>query len=376
MPTIIPFTFGVATSGDNFTDRTEETQRLVANFTHGVNTILISPRRWGKTSLVRKAMSLAQSNELRIVYLDIFSCRSEQDFYNAFATAVIRQTSSKTEELIENAKTFLSRFKPSFSIGDEIGNELRFSIGVTPEKQDIEDILQLPERISEKKGCRILVCIDEFQQIGEFKDSITFQKRLRSFWQLQKNVSYCLFGSRKHMMSELFDRKSRPFYKFGDIINLERISTEDWTSYIQSRFEITGKSISVDFCERICNLVENYSSYFQQFAWLVWVRTENDVTEEAFTAAFQDLINQNSSLFEKMTDSLSVYQMNFLRAVSDNVQTGFSRTEIIEKYNLSTSSNIAVIKRALIKKELIDVSGKNVIIPDPLLRTWLKQNLF
>ena len=97
-----PFIFGVATSGDNFTDREKETERLLLNFRHGVNTVLISPRRWGKTSLVQKVCSLAQSDELKVVYLDIFSCRSDKDFYDAFATAVLKQTSSKLEDWLEN----------------------------------------------------------------------------------------------------------------------------------------------------------------------------------------------------------------------------------------------------------------------------------
>ena len=109
-----PFVFGVATSGDNFTDRVKETERLVSNFRHGVNTILISPRRIGKTSLVQKVCNIVRSEELRIVYLDIFSCRSERDFYDAFASAVLKQTSSKWDEWMENAKIFLSRVSPKF----------------------------------------------------------------------------------------------------------------------------------------------------------------------------------------------------------------------------------------------------------------------
>lgn len=100
-----PFVFGVATSGDNFTDREKETQRLLLNFTHGVNTILISPRRWGKTSLVKKVAQLAQTKTRKIVYLDIFSCRTESEFYRLFATSVLKQTSSKWDEWVENHQT-------------------------------------------------------------------------------------------------------------------------------------------------------------------------------------------------------------------------------------------------------------------------------
>ena len=117
-----PFIFGVATSGENFTDREKETERLLSNFRYGVNTVLISPRRWGKTSLVQKVCSLVESDELRIVYLDIFACRSDRDFYDAFASAVIKQTSSKWEEWVENAKLFLSRISPKISLGTRLLN--------------------------------------------------------------------------------------------------------------------------------------------------------------------------------------------------------------------------------------------------------------
>ena len=93
-----PFVFGVATSGENFTDRKKETERLLLNFRHGVNTVLISPRRWGKTSLIQKVYRQAQSDKLKVVYLDIFSCRSDKDFYDAFASAVLKQTSTKVDE--------------------------------------------------------------------------------------------------------------------------------------------------------------------------------------------------------------------------------------------------------------------------------------
>ena len=155
-----PFVFGVATSGDNFTDRKKETARLLSNFRHGVNTVLISPRRWGKTSLVRKVCRLAQSDTLKVVYLDIFSCRSEREFYDAFASAVLKQTSSKLEEWMENARLFLSRISPKISLGAEPMTDFSISLELNPKADDVDDILQLPEKIAQKKGIDVVVCID------------------------------------------------------------------------------------------------------------------------------------------------------------------------------------------------------------------------
>lgn len=370
-----PFTFGVATSGDNFTDREKETERLLLNFRHGVNTVLISPRRWGKTSLVRKACHLAQSDQLKVVYIDIFSCRSDKDFYDAFASAILKQTSTKLEEWVENAKLFLARITPKISIGPDPMSDFSISIDINPKSSDIDEILQLPEKIAQKKGCNIVVCIDEFQQIAEFKDSQTFQKRLRSVWQLQKSVSYCLFGSKKHLMNELFEKKSYPFYKFGDAIYLSKISTKDWVEYICRRFEATGKQISEELAEKICQRVDNHSSYVQQLAWLVWIHTDRIATEQDFEAAYQDIIDQNTPLFEKQTENLTTYQMNFLRAVIDGIKSEFTRQETLQKYELGSSANVSIVKRALVKKELIEIEKRNVVIPDPIMLVWLKREI-
>lgn len=370
-----PFTFGVATSGDNFTDRKKETERLLLNFRHGINTILISPRRWGKTSLVQKVCHLAQSDKLKVVYLDIFSCRSDKDFYEAFASAVLKQTSSKLDEWVENIKLFLSRITPKISIGTDPMTDFSISFEINPKSNDVDDILQLPEKIAQKKGCNIVVCIDEFQQIAEFKDSKIFQKRLRSVWQLQKSASYCLFGSKKHLMNELFEKKSYPFYKFGDAIYLSKIGTQDWIEYIYRRFEATGKHISKELAEKICLIVDNHSSYVQQLAWLVWIHTDEVATEQDFEAAYQDIIDQNTPLFEKQTESLTTYQMNFLRAVIDGVHSEFTTQEILHKYQLSSSANVSIVKRALVKKELIEIEKRQVVIPDPVMVVWLKREL-
>lgn len=368
-----PFIFGVATSGENFTDREKETERLLSNFRYGVNTVLISPRRWGKTSLVQKVCSLAESDELRIVYLDIFACRSDRDFYDAFASAVIKQTSSKWEEWVENAKLFLSRISPKISLGPDPTSEFSISLELNPKSEDVTEILQLPEKIAEKKGCRMVVCIDEFQQIGEFKDSKNFQKQLRSIWQLQKSVSYCLLGSKKHLMNELFEKKSLPFYKFGDAIYLDKISTSHWIEYICGRFEATGKKITRELAEKICLTVDNHSSYVQQLSWLLWIHTDREATEEIFQEAVEDLLAQNTPLFEKQTEDLTTYQMNFLRAITEGIHTEFTTQENLRKYQLGTSANVSIIKRSLLKKELIETGRKQVYMADPVLELWLRR---
>ena len=373
----IPFVFGVRVEGNTFTDRKEETNRLKMNFLYGVNTILISPRRMGKTSLVEKVCSLVESESLKIAKIDAFGCRSEHDFINAFATAVVRATSTKWEEWMENAKTFLSRFVPKISIGQDPLSEFSIALEYNNSNTVTEDILQLPETIAKQKGIKIVICIDEFQQIADFPDSLTFQKKLRGIWQLQSNVSYCLYGSKKHMMETIFQSQSHPFYRFGDLLYLNKISEADWVEYICGRFNVTGKEISHELATEICTVTDRYSSYVQQLSWLVWLRTDFQATKEDVEYGIDHMLDACEPLFIQQTESLSSYQMNFLRALTDGVTTGFTRSEILNNYQLGTAANISRLKKALTEKDLITLTApKKLEISDPILALWLKRRVW
>ena len=138
-----PFVFGKSDEGTYFTDRAEDAKRLHANLTHGINTIIISPRRWGKTSLVKKVIEEIDRSDIKPVFIEIFQCKSEYEFYHAFASAVIKQTSSKLDEWVETAKTFLSNISPKFSFGSDPMNDFSLSFEWSP-KDDTESDISPP----------------------------------------------------------------------------------------------------------------------------------------------------------------------------------------------------------------------------------------
>ena len=143
-----PFEFSPTVRDDLFADRIQETQRLITNFRSGVNTILISPRRMGKTSLVIKVRSLAASDSLRIATLDIFGCRSPADFLTAYAAAVVKAAGRKTDDWLRTARQFLSALAPEITFGNDPQNPFSLRFGIKDLPQRTEDILNLPERIA------------------------------------------------------------------------------------------------------------------------------------------------------------------------------------------------------------------------------------
>lgn len=370
-----PFVFGQAIGESHFIGREREQKRLLANFSHGINTILMAPRRWGKTSLVKRAMSEVQSKQIKVIYIDAYFCRDEYDFYNHFAESILHQTNSKFEEWADTAAEFLTRLSPKVSYHLPSMEEFSVSLGITPRTHKPAEILQLPEIIAKKKNIHLIICIDEFQQIGEFSDSLTVQKRMRSVWQHQEHVNYCLFGSKKHLLQNMFLKSNYPFYKFGDIIPLDPIPEDSWLPYLQQGFQSWDKELPKDIAHQLCQMVQLHPSYVQQLAWLTLLNTDKVVSEANLQQGLDDLINENSALFIQQTEHLTPYQLNFLNAMLNGIQSDFAKEATRGQYQLGSYSNIARVKTALIEKELIDTEKGKIVFADPVFPLWLQRNI-
>ena len=372
----LPFIYGKAAEMLNFTDREAESKRLAQNFYSLINTMILSPRRWGKTSLVKKVATevMSEYKDIRVCMLDIFNIRNENDFYIYYAQSLVKATSNRWEEWVENAKTFLSRLAPKISFYPDNQAEISFGVEWEALEKNPDDIIDLAETIAKVKGIKIIVCIDEFQSIGSFSDSLAFQRKLRAHWQHHQRVGYCLYGSKRHLLLDIFSNAEMPFYKFGDIMFMEKINNKTWGKFIQKRFTDTGKNISRKQAEYLAAIVENHSYYVQQLAQQAWLRTKTACSVPIINNSLQSIKNQLSLLFVGLTQSLTATQLYFLQAIIEG-QTVFGQ-ENLKKYQLGTSANIIRIKNMLLSKEIIDITSKHIEIQDPIFKLWLKEDYF
>lgn len=372
-----PFIFGKLAGGEEFTNRQEESARLLMNFQSGINTILISPRRWGKSSLVNSVVESARkkTKHIRFCQIDLFNVKSEEEFYQQLAQGVLKAASPKWNDAVELAKNFLSAFVPKLSINPDPNSELSLSLNWKEVQKKPDEIIDLAERIAEKKGIKMVVCIDEFQHLGEFENPLALQKKLRSHWQKHKHVTYCLFGCRHHMMVDVFANSRMPFYKFGDLIFLEKIKMADWIPFIVKRFADTKKNITDADAKHIAELTACHPYYTQQLAQQSWLRTTKKCTQAIVDEAHESIVLQLSLLFQGITDGLPATQVNFLRAVLDDVAQ-FSSSETLERYRLGTSANVGRIKQALLNKDIVTIQGNKIDILDPYYAYWLKTYYF
>lgn len=370
----IPFIYGRLAEKESFIDRVEDRKELKNFLRHGINVILVSPRRWGKSSLVRASMDelVLEEPKTKVCFMDASKIHTEEEFYNKFASTVIQGVSSTLEQKLSDLVKFINRFTPSITIASAPMNSVEVNLKVNPVKESPENILQLPEKIAEAKGIKIIICIDEFQQLANIPNWKNLEAMLRAEWQLQHHTTYCLYGSKMHMMKDIFNKESSPFFKFGQLMNLKRIAKEYWTPYIVSNFEKTGKSISEELAECLCERVKYNSWYVQQYCFFLWSHTEKEVTQELLDQQVQLVLDTNEDLFLTEMDELTPTQIGMLKAIASG-EKHFNAKDVVEKYGLGQPQSITRNKKVLVEKDLVEKHIQDFSFVDPVFELWLKR---
>lgn len=369
-----PFQFGTLATDENFIDRQEDRALLKQLLSSHINVMLISPRRWGKSSLVKKAMTelCAENESVRVCYIDAFSIGSETEFYRTFASQVIACASSKVERWIDDAKKFLNGVLPQIVVNDQITDFVTFDLKFVPQERDKMTILQLPEMLAKEKDIKIIVCIDEFQQLANLPEYRDLEGKMRSVWQQQQLTSYCLYGSKRNMMLNIFNNSNSPFYRFGQVVFMQKIAKKHWIPFIQASFEKTGKHISQELAEKICDTVSCHSWYLQQLCYFVWSFTATEVTDDTFALGLKQVININTPMFQNDTENLSSTQIEMLKAICDGEQH-FASQAVKRIYDLGNPNTIVKNKKALQNKDVVEMQNGELVFVDPIYCIWFKQ---
>lgn len=370
----VPFLYGRLAEKDTFIDREDDKRELKNFLSHGINTILVSPRRWGKSSLVKEAMKelVSEDKTVRVCFLDAYKIHTEEEFYNQFASAVIQGVSSSVEKRLKDVIKFVQRITPSITISGDPMNSVEVNLKLNPAKESPESILRLPEEIAKSKKIKVIVCIDEFQQLANIANWDRLESMLRSEWQQQHLTTYCLYGSKMHMMTKIFNNANSPFFKFGQLMHLKRISKEYWIPYITDNFKKTGKSISPEQAEQICDTVKYNSWYVQQYCFFVWSHVDKTVTKEDLARQLQLLLDTNEEVFQNELDDLAPSQIAMLKAIAAGEQH-YNSTEVVRKYELGLPRTITRNKKVLVEKDLIEKDKDGLHFVDPVFELWIKR---
>jgi len=372
-----PFVFGTTVCTRSFTDRKAEKKKLINNLTGGINTMIISPRRWGKSSLVEKVILEINKkrDDKRTVLIDLFSVSSKEEFLETFARNVIKSSSTKIQEWVSAGKYFFKSLAPKISIGTSPETDFSISFDWKELQKHGDEVLNLPEIIAQKKNIKFIICLDEFQNLATIGGFAEFEKKMRAVWQRQKNVTYCLYGSKRHMMADIFNNPAKPFYRFGDVMLLQKIEQDEWVKFICKSFSETNKIISENDACTIATLMKNTSWYVQQLAHYTWLLSDHTTGSKEINAAMNELIRANTPFYQQQTEILSTTQLNLLKAVAKG-ETKFTSTSVMQGYYLGTPNNVIKNKNNLINNDVIqEVNGVFEFV-DPAFEFWFNTQYF
>lgn len=371
-----PFVFGRVVSDENFCNRQKELKQLKAKIEGGNSVWLYSPRRYGKTSLITKAFREIDHNLITPIYIDLSTCIDAISFVNVYFNKVSKslvRKHRKLEQIMKRLKNFISGAIPSVSI-DQLG-KMQFSLSFNPAEKipTMEEVIALPEKIAVSEKSRIVVCLDEVQEIAKInKDNII--KKIRSIIQFQEHCNYIFTGSSRHLIETIFTNINSPLYQFGEHFIIGKISSGDWRQYIKIKFAQTSMEISDTLIDKILFVSKNHPHFTQLLSAKVWEKMKLGQMDEenSYDILLQEIIQSQITAFQAIISSITIEQLKVLRTLAENGFKSIYSEEIRRKYALGPPSSVATAITSLYKKDLLNKEGNEYSIADPIFAYWLR----
>ncbi len=374
-----PFIYGEVVTGENFADRKSEIKELVRNLKDCEKIFLISPRRYGKTSLITNILAKLRAAGIYTVYLDLYKATSLHRLLELYCREIASAVETKLEKAVHFIKEFLPGLRPKIIMNDE--GKASIGIDYVNTKRDIlrflDEIYDLPQKFTLKKRKKFVIVFDEFQEITSF-DGEAIEKSMRASFQHQNNVAYLFAGSKKHMLNDMIYNKNRPFYKIGKVINLNKIPREEFRKFLKGKFKNTGFTLGKGIVDEILDLAEDYPYNAQFLCHEVWDMNfdKKKIRIRDIRTALRKIVLEETPFYLSLWDSLSLHQRNVLRAIASFGGEKIFSQEFITATGIGPCSTLQTSIVLLIKKEIIEKNNGFYEIVDVFFKEWIKRETF
>lgn len=355
-----------------FCDRQKETKDLVQLLTNENNIALISPRRLGKTDLIRHCFNQSAIKKNYYTFLiDIYATSSLADFVSVFGKTILEELKPNGRKIWEGFITTLKSLQQEISF-DMNGNPV-WGIGLGHIANPSVTLHEIFDYLNKAdKPC--IVAIDEFQKITDYQDAGNVEAALRTHIQRCPNATFLFAGSKRHLMSEIFTSPSRPFYQSVITMGLAPISLDKYVAFAISQFERNGKSIEKEVVEEVYQRFHGVTQCLQRVMNILYLFTGvgQKCEMSMLNEAINYLLNMFSDNFETQLSQMSERQRNVFRAIAQegmakNVLSGF----FVNKYRLMSPSSVSSALKALLDKDLITQEGDAYMVYDQFFAMWL-----
>lgn len=369
-----PFVFGEIIDEPNFVDRTGELEVLVRDLADGQKVFLLSPRRFGKSSLVALALLKLKKRHVHTVSLTVSSYATYAQFLEKFAERVLR-AAGPWERVKEWVTRFGRNVKPEITY-NLTTHEISVSLGKGPgfdPSPIAPEVFALPGELTRNAGIRMAICLDEFQQISGF-NSGSVENALRNQVQKQREVGYVFAGSQPSLMKEMLSAR-RPFHKAGPQMFLDKIPATHWKEFIARQFRRRGRTLNEEGLELLLSTADLIPYDVQRIAHELWdyaeLRDKRELGVSDVHAVIHALVTGQSTYFELLWEQLSAGQRATLQAMAKRGPAEIYSQAVRTEFRLGAASTVQKALQSLDSRDILDRYQGRYFFLDPLLSCWI-----
>jgi hypothetical protein len=371
-----PFTFGMLAQDEAFVDREPELTALVADMRSGQDVVLLAPRRYGKSSLALRAMREAAAEGTLVAYCDLLRTPTKERLAGALARAITDELLSPVDGLLERATAVVRglRVRPSLEVDpDRVGVRFTFETARNPADIDdtLERLLELPAEIGAERRRRVVLVFDEFQEIVRLDPALP--NLMRSVFQTQAAVAHLYLGSKRHVMSSLFDDRNEPFWRSARQVELGRIPRDAFAGYLHARFAATERDADTDAVVQLLELTDGHPYASQELAFFTWghVPRGHHTRVDDVRAGLEDALRAEHNNLERLWDGITTNARLVLLALRSGPLHLFSE-ETRRAHGLPAATFVQRAAKSLQRDDVIErTADGRYTIAEPFLPQWL-----
>lgn len=365
-----PFYYGEEVDKPYFIGRENEIDDLVKDLSRGQNVIVYSPRRYGKTSLIKQVLSALAKRGLLTFYVNLYAATSKKKFVDIYARAVASGTRDSLDRVIKSLKTLFPRMLPKITLGEDGTPEIGFDYDKRPREISpvLDDLYGAVEKYAAGKKKRAVVVFDEFQEILNLEDE-EVERGMRGVIQSHKKTAYVFMGSRRHMMQKLFNDAGRPFYKSGRMFPLGKIGFQDFSKFIKKKFEDGNMKADQKMVDEILRISECHPYYTQMLCSVLWDRGLD------IGRAVKELIDRESYTYTTIWDGISPKRRLFLEALAKGADGGIYSQSFISESQIGTPAGVQKAVAYLEEKGVVYKENGDILFSDMFFKQWILRRI-
>jgi len=369
------FKFGQIVEGEYFCNRATELADLARMLQGGASVWVYSPRRYGKSSLVRTCFGGMDPSTFLTVEIDLYATRSTTDLTRILLAGFARTLQAHlgtVDKALDFARDLLAALRPAITL-DPSGQPQLTLERREPSQVELEEILDLPARLAERADRRVVVALDEFQEIDRIDG---LDARLRSVFQQQSRVSYVLCGSKRHLMERMFADRGAPLYGFARHLEIGPIEKSEWLAYLTQRLASASLTVDPDLLEMVIDLAGGHPHYVQLFAQHLKELIDREVDPSRFEEELIAVIlASQESATRLFLDGLTSAQLNVLRVIASGTRSGLLSETVRTRFALPATSTVQSALKSLYAHGVLDQLEGEYRLLDPVLELYLKERL-